>query len=131
MSLKYENMAYDLSLFENRGSKNKVLEMPRIKSRTHTVKVKRVSFRAKVLAFFIFCVVALTTIIFNQIQLTELTDKIRIKNSLLAEKNSIYTQLEVQRSAKFSSESLEDYAKDKLNMQKTDPSQVEYVTLHN
>ena len=54
--------------------------------------------------------------VFNQMQLTELTDKIRLKSQELEEKKSYYTQLEVKHSKNYSTQSLEDYAKNKLNM---------------
>ena len=132
MSLKYKgNVAYDISLFETKTlRKNNVLKLPRTKLRKDLVKLKKVSFRFKVLAFFTFFVVTLSMMVFNQMQLTELTDKIRLKSQELEEKKSYYTQLEVKHSKNYSTQSLEDYAKNKLNMHKTDASKLEYINLH-
>ena len=132
MSLNYKgNVAYDISLFETKTlSKNNVLKLPRTKLRKDLVKLKKVSFRFKVLAFFTFFVVTLSMMVFNQMQLTELTDKIRLKSQELEEKKSYYTQLEVKNRKNYSTQSLEDYAKNKLNMHKTDASSLEYINLH-
>lgn len=132
MSLKYKgNVAYDISLFETKTlSKNNVLKLPRTELRKDLVKLKKVSFRFKVLAFFTFFVVTLSMMVFNQMQLTELTDKIRLKSQELEEKKSYYTQLEVKHSKNYSTQSLEDYAENKLNMHKTDASSLEYINLH-
>ena len=133
MSLKYKgNVAYDIALFEDRTAVrgNRVLKLPRSKLRKDLVKLKKVSLRFKVLAFFTFFVVTLSMMIFNQIQLTELTDKIRQKSEELDAKKSYHTQLEVKHSKNYSTQALEDYAKNKLNMHKTDASKLEYINLH-
>ena len=132
MSLNYKgNVAYDISLFETKTlRKNNVLKLPRTKLRKDLVKLKKVSFRFKVLAFFTFFVVTLSMMVFNQMQLTELTDKIRLKSQELEEKKSYYTQLEVKHSKNYSTQALEDYAKNKLDMHKTDASKLEYINLH-
>ena len=130
MSLKNSNVAYDLSLFEEQKiRKSNVLEISRMKIIKRKRKIEKISFRAKVISFAAFCLFSVGSIIFNQVQLTELTDKIRLKNQELKEKTSLYTQMEVKRNKNFSTDKIENLAKD-LDMQKADSSQIEYIDLH-
>lgn len=130
MSLKNSNVAYDLSLFEEEKTrKSNVLEISRMRIIKRKRKLKKISFRAKVISFTVFCLFSVGSIIFNQVQLTELTDKISIKNQELKEKASLYTQMEVKRNKNFSTDKIENLAKN-LNMQKADSSQIEYIDVH-
>ena len=129
MSLKYSNVAYDLSLFEEREEKNNVLVLPKIKVNKKRKKLEAFTFRAKVVSFGIMCIASVGAIIFSQIRLTELTDKIRLKNMELNEKASRCTQMEVEHNKNFSSDKIEALAKD-LDMQKADSSQIEYINLN-
>ena len=122
------NLAYDLTLFEENKVKSNVLEIPKVKIHKKTLKkTKTIYLRAKVCVFVSFCILAISLIVFNQIQLTELTDKIRIKNEEINAQKSYHTQLECKFNKNYSADVVEDYAKNKLNMQKTDPSKIEYV----
>ena len=128
--MKNSNVAYDLSLFsEENKRKSNVLELSKMRIVKRKIKLKKISFRAKVISFLAFCIFSVGSIIFNQVRLTELTDKIRLKNQEINEKSSIYTQMEVKQNQNFSTDKIESFAKN-LNMQKADSSQVEYVDLH-
>lgn len=129
MSLKYSNVAYDLSLFEDREKKSNVLVLPKIKVNKKRKRLEAFTFRAKVVSFSLMCIASVGAIIFSQIRLTELTDKIRLKNMEINEKASRYTQMEVEHNKNFSSDKIEALAKD-LDMQKADSSQIEYVNLN-
>lgn len=134
MSLNFNyksSSAYDFSLFDEKViTKNNVLKLPRTNLYKKVVKLKKISFRAKVISFSTFFVLALGTVIFNQVQLTELTDKIRAQTEELNAKQGYYTQLEVKHNKNYSTETIEDYAKNNLNMSKTKDSDLEYITLH-
>lgn len=68
----------------------------------------------KMLSFFvalIFTVGTVGMLIYGQVQMTELTEKINTANKSLAESESIYTQLQMKSAAELSLDSVEDYAK--------------------
>jgi len=131
MRKDFSDGKYDLSLFETNRIKGNVIEFPKIKVYKKSKKRSVNFFRLKVVAFALSVISLLAFTVFYHIQLTELTDKIRVQNLKLAEKQSTYTQLEVKYNRNFSSDVVEDYAKNKLNMRKIDPQQVEYIALHN
>ncbi len=84
----------------------------------------------KMLSFFvalIFTVGTVGMLIYGQVQMTELTEKINTANKSLAESESIYTQLQMKSAAELSLDSVEDYAKNQLGMQKIEKNQVEYI----
>lgn len=132
MSLKEKNVAYDLSLFEEVtiNEQSNVLELPNKGSKT-TYKPKKANpFLA--LAISIFSLISLGivgTIVYNQVQLTELTANINSVTKQLNESEGIYTQLKVKAESNLSLSIVEDYAKNKLKMSKIDPSQIEYISL--
>ena len=106
MNSKYSSAAYDLSLFEERKEKNNVLVLPKIRVNKKRKKLEAFSFRAKVISFSLMCIASVGSIIFSQIRLTELTDKIRLKNMELNEKSSRCTQMEVEHNKNFSSDKI-------------------------
>lgn len=134
MSLNFNyksSVAYDLSLFDERvESRSKILKLPKKRLYKKVIELKKISFRTKVIGLSAFFVLALGTVIFNQVQLTELTDKIRAQTEELNAKQSYYTQLEVKHNKNYSTETIEDYAKNNLNMNKVKDSDLEYITLH-
>ena len=69
------------------------------------------------------------SIIHGQVQLTELNQEIADAKAMLAEQQSVYTQLEMKVDSSISTTVVEDYAKSKLNMSKAANSQKEYVNL--
>ena len=131
MSLREKNVAYDLSLFEEVTIKEKdnVLELPN--KGLKTKKLRKIN-PFLMLAISIFSLISLSivgTIVYNQVQLTELTANINSVTKQLNESEGIYTQLQVKTESNLSLSIVEDYAKNKLNMSKIDPAQIEYVSL--
>ena len=127
------NTAYDLSLFEDKPrekkKKNNVVKIPREKSQ---VKLKRrVNYATVIYSVILSSVVVsvFTVMVYSQIQLTELTDKINTVDKALAESQSTYTQLKMKAESQYSLRSVENYVENELFMKKVEPSQIEYITL--
>ena len=64
-------------------------------------------------------------------QLTELTENINDANALLAEQQSITTQLQVKVESQLSLRSVEDYAQNQLGMQNAANNPITYISLAN
>lgn len=129
------NSAYDLSLFEDKPKKRKersnVVKMPRKKWKIKTkrrLKLGTVLYTAIISSAI---VSIFSVMIYGQVQLTELTDKINSSNKVLAESQSTYTQLKMKAESEFSLSSVEEYAENELFMRKIEPSQIEYIVLSN
>ena len=73
--------------------------------------------------------VVVVSIIHGQVRLTELNQEIIDARSELAEKQSVYTQLEMKVDSSVSTTVVENYAKDHLAMNKANNSQKEFVNL--
>ena len=71
----------------------------------------------------------IASIIHGQVRLTELNQEIIDARSELAEKQSVYTQLEMKVDSSVSTTVVENYAKDHLAMNKANNSQKEFVNL--
>lgn len=132
-----DNKAYDFAMFEpkpkegaqpeRRAQKNNVISLPE-KELEKNRRPKLHPF--KMLSFFvalIFTVGTVGMLIYGQVQMTELTEKINTANKSLDESKSIYTQLQMKSAAELSLDSVEDYAKNQLGMQKIEKNQVEYI----
>lgn len=76
-------------------------------------------------------VFVVAAIIHGQVQLTEINQEIINARAELAEKQSIYTQLEMKVDSSISTAAIEEYAKEKLKMSKASNSQKEFVALSN
>ena len=74
-------------------------------------------------------VFVVASIIHSQVQLTELNQEIVNARAELAEKQSVYTQLEMKVDSSISASAVEEYAKENLNMTKAANSQKEFITL--
>jgi cell division protein FtsL len=74
-------------------------------------------------------ITVIVSIIYGQVQLTELNQRITDAQNELSEKQSIYTQLEMKVDSSVSTTVVEQYAKDKLAMNKANNSQKEFVSL--
>lgn len=131
MSLRERNVAYDLSIFEEIevSQKNNVLELPSKGSKTK--KARRTNpflvLAISVVSFVSLFVVG--TIVYNQVQLAELTANINTTTKKLNESEGIYTQLQYKTESNLSLSKVEDFAKNELHMGKTDPAQIEYISL--
>lgn len=134
MSTGKQNVAYDLSLFEakpkeSKERKNNVVKLPKDKLEANRRK------KVKPLQALCVCLMSFTavsvvaTMVYSQVQLTELTDQINVVSNELAEKESVYTQLNMKAGSKFSLRAIEDISKSNLNMRKSEPSQIKYIKL--
>ncbi len=74
-------------------------------------------------------VVTVAAIIHSQVQLTELNQEIIDARADLAEKQSVYTQLEMKVDSSISTSVVEEYAQQNLEMSKASNSQKEYISL--
>ena len=68
------------------------------------------------------------SLVYGQVQLTELTDSINSTEQAISESESLYTQLQMKSDALLSIDSVEAYAEQNLGMRKAEKSQVEYIT---
>ena len=133
MNVKKTNVAYDLSLFEEKKQKeslkDNVVILP--KGKLERNKRRKLNPLAALTTGILFSLGAgvVGTMIFNQVQLTELTENINVVSKQLSESESVYTQLQVNMESKFSLDRVEDYARENLQMQKAAPASVQYVTL--
>lgn len=128
MELQKKNIAYDFSLFEvvpKKEEKNNVIKLPKNKVRS---KVHPLNFLLSVFLS-ITGVAIIVMMIYSQVNLMELTEKINKANKTLNESKSMYTQLEMKVDSQLSLAAVENYAKNVLNMRKISPYQVEYVNL--
>ena len=71
----------------------------------------------------------IASIIHGQVQLTEINQEIINARAELAEKQSIYTQLEMKVDSSISTSAVEKYAKETLHMSKATNSQKEFISL--
>lgn len=150
------NLAYDFTLFEedprprttakgkgsqadpaeNDGSTTESASRGASRDSASGAGVKRIRRRKSNFArialgvvFGIAVVFIVVSIIHGQVQLTELNQEIADAKAMLAEQQSIYTQLEMKVDSSISTSVVEEYAKDKLNMSKAANSQKEFVNL--
>ena len=77
----------------------------------------------------VFAVVMVISIINKQVKLTEINQQINDQQDILAEKQSLYTQLEMKIDANLSTAIIEKYAQEKLGMNKATNSQKEFINL--
>lgn len=137
--------AYDFSLFEERkentaavelplkeeesSKKNNVIELPEKELRKNR-KPKRHPLKAVAtlvgLAIFF---TAMAGVVYNQMELTVLTDKINSVNAQLEEAKSVEIQLSMQASQKMNGAQVEEYAEKELGMSKISEGQVTYVNV--
>ena len=152
MAFEERNLAYDLSLFED-DNEQKYSTVPHSKKKKNentetSLKRKSADNKSadekpeksarkkyspvKVLGTAVaglFVVGALATIIMGQAQLTELNRSIEKKTQELKQKDSQYTQLDMNVRSRYSTSIVENYAKDELGMSKATNYQKEFVNL--
>ena len=130
------NNAYDISVFEDENfenqdlhKKNKVVKIPK-KKIEQAKRRKRNPLKLTVSFLFSTVVVAVVgMIIYSQVQLTELNQKISEAQETLENSQSEYTQMQMNVDAKYTTSIIEEYAQDKLGMTKANSSQKEFVDL--
>lgn len=136
MAFLSSNNAYDISVFEDENlenqdlhKKNKVIKIPK-KKIEQAKRRKRNPLKLTVGFLFSAVVVAVVgMIIYSQVQLTELNQKISEAQETLANSQSEYTQMQMNVDAKYTTSIIEEYAQDKLGMTKANSSQKEFVDL--
>ena len=148
------NLAYDFTLFEEPYNEGTSARLKKKKSEDAVVaddsaqenheesrapgkkRIKAVSRRKRnfgrialgvVLGIAVMAIIA--SIIHGQVRLTELNQEIVDARAELAEKQSLYTQLEMKVDSSVSTTVVENYAKDNLSMNKANNSQKEFVSL--
>lgn len=133
MTLGERNTAYDISIFEERKHiaerKNNILELPDKKASVNKKNKSNVMAVLFTVLTFSLSVAIVGAILFNQVQLTEITDKTNKVEKQLEESKSENTQLQMKVKEKFSPEKVTYHAKNDLSMEQTNPSQVEYFSL--
>lgn len=136
MAFLSSNNAYDISVFEDENlenqdlhKKNKVVKIPK-KKFEQAKRRKRNPLKLTVSFLFSAVVVAVVgMIIYSQVQLTELNQKISEAQETLENSQSEYTQMQMNVDAKYTTSIIEEYAQDKLGMTKANSSQKEFVDL--
>lgn len=133
MTLGEKNTAYDISIFEEHKYKNikkdNILEIPRKRVREN--KINKINIKTVLFSVltFSFGVAVIGAILFNQVQLTEITEATSQAEKLLEESKSENTQLQMKLKEKFSPEKVTYHAKNDLLMEQTNPCQIEYFKL--
>lgn len=129
MALSEKSTAYDISIFEEQKridrKKDNILKLPS-KSKKANKNIVTTLFTVLTLSL---GVVIFGTMLFNQVQLTEITDKTNKLAKQLEESQSENTQLQMRVKEKFSPEKVTYHAKNDLFMEQTNPSQIEYFSL--
>ena len=141
-----QNEAYDFSLFEH-SRKEQEQQRPapskQPKKKNNLIRIseeqleksRRIKYKpTTVIGGILFSLIVLTimgTMILSQVQLTELTENINDANALLAEQQSITTQLQVKVESQLSLRSVEDYAQNQLGMQNAANNPITYISLAN
>lgn len=133
MALGERNTAYDISVFEERKyideRKNNIVKLPERNAKINKKNKSNVITVLFTALTFSLSVAIVGTILFNQVQLTEITDKMSKVEKQLEESKSENTQLQMKVKEKFSPEKVTYHAKNDLSMEQTNPSQVEYFSL--
>lgn len=143
---RFTSEAYDISLFQEAGPRleslpqeeprrgegsprEKVVELPRRKE-GRRAKPRRHPVR-RGLAALAFCVMfgAVTLVVYNQVQLTELTEQINTATQQLQEAESLEIQLNMEASRQMDGSQVEEYAAQELGMRKVASGQVTYVSV--
>lgn len=134
MAVDNRNYAYDLSLFEESPAyepqkKNNVVKIPKRKLDENRRKKLNPFTLLSTSLIAIVSLFIISSVVYSQVQLTELTEQINVATKELQEKQSIYTQLQMKIESESSLRLVENYARNELGMQKIEPTQVEYITL--
>lgn len=132
-----ENVAYDLSLFEEKEQPSYEEELRRkVKNRkeaAHRAAIKRAAASpaavVKWVAISLALVLSLGSIMMLNVQLTELNDDVVKAQKKLVTVKSDYVRLNMDYESRMSLKNVEDQATKTLGMQKIDNYQIEYINL--
>ncbi len=123
-----ENLAYDLSLFENRQRKVKPVpkELPRVlpRSRLRTAMLLMGRVTAGIMVGLV-----LSAGIYSRVMLTETVDQLSRAEATLAELQSEQTRLKMQLDSKASIKNIEQYATGTLGLNRAEKYQINYIAL--
>ena len=122
--------AYDLSLFEPKEPKLVELKPNKKLQKVQSRRTKLQTFlnTAMTLSAAVVAVVIMGSMITTRVQLTELNNVINQKQAELEDMQAEYKQLNAALAAKMSAQSVDAYAQEN-GMQKTEPGQIEYITV--
>ena len=132
--MQVHNEAYDLSLFEPKRKeeprkKNNIVELPAKRlEQNRRPKAQPLRVFSTLLAMAVIVGIA-GTMVYSQVQLTELTEQLNAAEKQLTESQSLYTQLSIKSDSQLSLRNVETYAKDELGMRKITQNQVECISL--
>ena len=147
MALRNRTEAYDLSFFESRPlrvevggqpaekpskkqqNRNNVIELPKKElernRRRHPHSLRAVG----VVCVLTLMLTIIGSVVFNQVQLNELTTQITQAEAQLSHAESTHTQLQMRASSSMTLSDVEEFASEQLGMGKIGKNQVTYITL--
>lgn len=128
LGVEKKKLEYDFSLFEivpKKEERDNLINLPKRKAK-HKIHPLSIMFTGFLVTT---CVSVILLMIHSQVSLMELTEQINRESKFLEESKSVYTQLEMKVDSQLSLMAVENYAKNVLDMQRTAPCQVEYVSL--
>ncbi|HHV32307.1 MAG: hypothetical protein E7518_00245 [Ruminococcaceae bacterium] len=135
MASRKGSEAYDFALFEPKRrqeepqKQDNIIKLPKEKlEQNRRPKVSPVKAVSAFLAMIVMLGIV-GTIVYGQVQLTELTEQLNSATKTLNEQKSVYTQLKMKSESQFSLQAVESYATDKLGMKRIEQSQVEPIEL--
>jgi cell division protein FtsB len=132
MSPVKDNLAYDLSLFEPKVARE--AETPEQAEKEKLIRPKTaakmkvhpaVVVKSVAVALFIFS--ALFTVMLSNVRLANLNDQIAASQTQLQNAKSEQVRLNMELESRMSLQNVENYAVNKLGLQKIDQFQVQYV----
>ncbi|MDR3552934.1 MAG: hypothetical protein P4L75_07400 [Clostridia bacterium] len=125
-----ENLAYDLSLFEPREQRPshrktlRVLPAPKARHLEAALVLRCV-------AVSIFILLAAVAVMMSHVQLTELGTQISSAQTRLTTAKSEQVRLDMLVESRMSLQNVEDYAVNRLGMQKIQSYQIQYININN
>ena len=136
MASPNNNEAYDFALFEPKrqqqekpAKKSNIIELPQEKlEQNRRAKIKPLRAVSTFLAFGVMISIV-GTMVYGQVQLTELTENLNAATKTLNESESVYTQLQMKSDSQLSIQTVENYATGKLGLKKIEQNQVEPISL--
>lgn len=139
--------AYDYSLFEARDTRSSAAPVlpapkaPQRKRKSNVVHLDEKKLRRSRrqnahmlrtvmnLGIVLIVVAAIGAVVFSQVQLTELTDRINTANKTLTEEESLSVQLQMMAASKMNTDDVELVVQQRLGMEKATAGQTSYISL--
>ncbi len=118
------NTAYDFARFERREQKPQL----RVVKRTKTQKIKAGIRAVRVVAIAALFLALVVSVLYSQVQSTELSAELRRQQNQLEDLQSEYTYLANEMEMRTNLSAVQEYAANVLKMIKMDRSQITYVT---